>query len=457
MNLIKKSTAKTEMLIGDQEIRGGIHYRPFLYTTVTEVDGEFVACNRLTRTLAIVSEEEKKILTYGTDTTEGAEELIKKWFLVPDEHDDYQFCNDTRQLFKVFAATAKNKVYTIMTTTDCNARCFYCYQMGRNKARVPMSEDTAKAVAEYIIKTAGEASVNIQWYGGEPLYNPSVIDIVCTALAKAGVNFHSTMISNGYLFSGELLEKATSLWKLKKVQVPIDGTESVYNRVKAYIHRDVENHYAIVMDNIKNALDNGIKILARINMDKHNREDIYALADELASRFGEYKNFAVYCDVLYENAGTKKPQREAEERLELVNNLIEFENYCKEKGIIIPRKYAHEMTVSRCMADSGNAVVISPLGELGPCDHAMESQVYGTVFSAERDMEMINAWKEPFNCREVCKNCSNFPECQRLKKCPDDGPMLCDAAYKKKMFHRHVQTVKNEYRHIAEENAKKDK
>lgn len=457
MKIFKKAGIQAATFVGEQEVKENIHYRPFTYVSLTEVDGVCVACNRLTRCLAVITPTEEQILKDGIDGALGAEELIKNWFLVPDDHDDYQFCSDTRELFKVFKKTAKKNTYTIMTTLDCNARCFYCYQMGRNKTRAAMTEETAKAVANYIIKSAAGKSVDVQWYGGEPLYNPGVIDIICTMLKEAGVDYKSTMISNGYLLSGDLIEKAVTLWKLEKVQIALDGTEEVYNRVKAYIYKDGANPYSVVMSNIKQALDKGIRILVRINMDNHNSEDIYNLADELAANFSGYKNFAVYCDILYEDAGTKKPHRAAEERLELVNSFIRFEYYCIEKGICVPRKLKSEMSINRCMADSDCAVAISPLGEVGPCDHALESQVFRTVFSDDIDNSIIDSWKKVFNNPDTCRNCSNFPDCVRLINCPDDGPMLCDDAYKMKKLHWHKLSVICEYRRIMEENMKKDK
>ena len=43
------------------------------------------------------------------------------------------------------------------------------------------------------------------------------------------------MISNGYLFSEEIIDRAARLWELRNVQITLDGTEKVYNETKAYI------------------------------------------------------------------------------------------------------------------------------------------------------------------------------------------------------------------------------
>ena len=50
--------------------------------------------------------------------------------------------------------------YTIFTTTDCNARCFYCFELGRS--RIPMSEETAHKTARYIRDHCGGEKVKIK-------------------------------------------------------------------------------------------------------------------------------------------------------------------------------------------------------------------------------------------------------------------------------------------------------
>lgn len=69
---------------------------------------------------------------------------------------------EVRKLAKLLGdRKKKTKSYTILTTTDCNARCFYCYELGRS--RIPMSEQTAHEIADYI----SAPKVNIHWFGGE--------------------------------------------------------------------------------------------------------------------------------------------------------------------------------------------------------------------------------------------------------------------------------------------------
>ena len=148
--------------------------------------------------------------------------------------------------------------YTIFTTTDCNARCFYCYEMGRS--RIPMSAETAHKAAAYIAAHCGGEKVHLHWFGGEPLFNKQVIDIICTDLAEKGIVYESMIISNGYLFDGATVEQAVSHWKLKSVQITLDGTEEIYNRSKAFIYKDGKSPYQVVLANIQRLLDAGVSV-----------------------------------------------------------------------------------------------------------------------------------------------------------------------------------------------------
>ena len=131
-------------------------------------------------------------------------------------------------------------------------------------------------------------------------FNKQVIDIICTDLTEKGIVYESMMISNGYLFDGATVEQAVSHWKLKSVQITLDGTEEIYNRSKAFIYKDGKSPYQVVLANIQRLLDAGVAVLIRLNMDEHNADNLMELADELHEQFGENKKLTVYSHVLYE-------------------------------------------------------------------------------------------------------------------------------------------------------------
>lgn len=450
MKCIINADAKVELLLGKQEVDKTNTYRPITYLVFTDEGNTTLVSNTLTGELVEVDEVELSVLKGERSAFDAdATNLIEKWYLVPQDNDDYSLCEEIRSFIMMVdkADQRKYNSYLIFTTTDCNARCFYCYQMGRIKSRVPMSDETAIKAADFIIAHATpETTVGIKWYGGEPLYNERAIDLICARLRENNVKFISDMISNAYLFTDENIAKAQSDWNLKCIQIALDGTEEVYNKCKAYIYKDDPSPYRRVLDNMEKLLRAGFKINVRVNMDNHNVDDVYNLADELFERFGKYPQFRLYCAGLYENAGPNNPKRNSESRMQLTENLIAFDLYCEKRGISISRKYKTRFKTNRCMADSNTVLTISPTGMLGLCDHVTETDIVGTLDSGVVNDELAKDWRVRLNNRDTCEACPVFPICIRLKNCLDDGASVCDDAYKKMKYHDRQMTMKRAYR-----------
>ncbi len=445
MKTLKLFSTEAEALLGKQDLQEGVRYRMLSFCLAVPMAGEVCVCNLLTRRLITLTPEEYALLERGveaSDMDDTARALARDWFLVPEAHDDCQLCDELRFFWSTFnQPTGKYTNYSIMTTLDCNARCFYCYQMGRNRSRAHMSAETADAVADFIVRTAEKGKATLHWYGGEPLYNASVIDRISTALTARGIEFTADMITNGYLLDDAVAARIAD-WHLTGVQISLDGTEEVYNRAKAYIHKEDPSPYRRVLGNIERALDHGLNVNIRVNIDRHNDEDIFALAGELAARFAGRKKLWIYAAGLYENEGPNHPQRDAEERMRLTDSLIAFEEHCRALGLGISGRLGKTMRFNRCMADAPKTVTVSPEGKLGKCDHAMETDIFGDIRSDKTDAAMLALWREKRNTAEECAGCPVYTDCYRLKKCKDDGIETCDPAYRKWQLHQKTMQLR---------------
>lgn len=387
-------------------------YRMLKYCLSTPTEEGTLLFNVLTRELLLLTPEE-----FAGALDSGY--LRRQWFVVPCHTDEKKLVGLVRWLQ---SAVGKKPGYlndfTIFTTTDCNARCFYCFELGRS--RIPMSEETADKTVAFILANYGGKKVRLNWFGGEPLMNVAVIDRICTGLEAAGVDFISHMVSNAYLFSDELVARAKTLWKLKRVQITVDGTEEVYNRCKAYVYRQ-GSAYQVVMSNIGRLLDAGIGVSARLNMDSHNADNLLELADEMAQRFAGREGLGVYAHLIFND----KKAWDQRHTLEQWTRLYEIRQRLEEKLSacgLNPWEFARlkrELPVQYCMADNRCAVTILPDGHLGRCEHYTESEFVGHLDSAERDQAVIAAWQARIDELPACKDCFNYPQCVTLKKCPD--------------------------------------
>lgn len=387
-------------------------YRLLHFCAECKVDDGILLFNLLTREMILLTEEEYSRLT-------ELDYLKEHWFVVPQETKDKEYSDLVKWVLK----TRKKKSdaitsYTIFTTTDCNARCFYCFELGRS--RIPMSNETALKVVQYIKAHCGGKTVKLAWFGGEPLFNMEVIDTICNGLRQEGIEFKSTMISNGYLFDDTAVQKAVNNWNLEQVQISLDGTEAVYNKAKAYIYKE-GNPYQIVLDNIGRLLDASITVRIRLNMDLYNAENLLALVDELAQRYSEKSGLYIYAHHLFDinqpmaELHSDEGWTQRSQAMQKLNEKILHYNMLNQKGI------SKNIKLNHCMADSGNAVTIAPTGDIGLCEHFSEDEFIGHIDQEGFDSKRVASWKETTPEIPECAECFYYPACIRLKKCTNES------------------------------------
>lgn len=374
--------------------------------TVPLAEGE-LKHHTLTGEMVFISNEEK-------NNADVKAELTRRWFYVPEDFDDCKFSEQVRTVAELLIPQSGRLTgFTVLTTCDCNARCYYCFEKGTK--RYPMSEKTAHDTAAFIIRSCGGEKVEIRWFGGEPLYNRRAIDIIIGDLKAAGIDYSSKMVSNGYLFDEEIINKAVELWKLKKVQITLDGREEVYNRTKAFIYKNA-NAYQKVTENIDRLLERGIKVVIRLNLSMQNAEELSELSEELAERFGGRKGFSVYSHLLFDylgnGAGFSSPD-------DAIIADVKLKNKLESLGLAKKRRLDGDYRTTHCMAASDKSVLIAPDGHLGKCEHHVDDGFIGTVNEGITDRELVARWKERPERTEKCKICAAYPICSRkIRNCP---------------------------------------
>ena len=427
MRIVTPAASLVEQVVGIQKRVEGQTYRLMSYVIQCPVDDGVLLYHTLTCCMILLTNEEAAHLT-------AQQELIDNWFLVPEEHDDRKLCEQIRMTAQLFQPPQKSITgYTILTTTGCNARCFYCYEKGTKP--VTMTAETASKVVRYILAHRGEEKVKLSWFGGEPLYNVQVIDQICKELKEHEVPFKSSMVTNGYLFDAEMVQRAKDLWNLKNVQITLDGTEQTYNRIKRYIYEDV-NAFELVMKNIESLTFVGIRVLIRLNVDKHNIDEMSLLISFLHQRFENNKNLSVYSHELY-------CERTPESSVALYEQRMLLDRQIKDNDFKEKMELPKNLALGRCMADNDQSVLIDPEGHLGKCEHYFNREFFGHIDSEEKDKEVLRRFKERPADIEACATCPYYPQCLRLTMCP--SCTTCTSERQKEHIHNIVEAMKDEY------------
>ncbi|MBQ6767217.1 MAG: hypothetical protein IJP46_00905, partial [Prevotella sp.] len=143
MKIIIPTASMFEQVVGRQKRTDGERYRLMTYVVQQPVTDGLLLYNTLTCSMVLLQPDEAADIT-------AQQELIDRWFLVPQEHDDQKLCRQVRQMAALLTLAPKVvTTYTILPTTGCNARCFYCYEQGTRP--VTMTAETASKVVRYIV------------------------------------------------------------------------------------------------------------------------------------------------------------------------------------------------------------------------------------------------------------------------------------------------------------------
>ena len=347
--------------------------------------------------------------------------LYSHHYYVSVDYNEFKLVNELKTTINLIKQSSIKGInnYTILTTNDCNARCFYCYQKCSEK--LYMDTDVSNKVFEYMLNHIDKnIKVNITWFGGEPLLNVNAIDIIVNQLNKNKISFTSNIVSNGSLFNNEIINRCNNLWNIKNIQITLDGTKNIYNKTKNYI--DDKNVYEKIIENISLLISNNINVSIRLNLTRNNYRDLKELIDFLYVKFDKNKHYKVYVSLLYQD----------ENNLEIISDLykqkIELEKYIYYLGIY-ENKIDLDIKTNNCIADDLNSIVILPDGSLSCCEHIQEEIRWGSIFSNNNKLDKclnidnniispFEFWKEKDDIKDECKNCFYYPLCINIKRCP---------------------------------------
>lgn len=297
-------------------------------------------------------------------------------------------------------------VYRILPTSDCNARCFYCYEDKRNA--VYMNKEIAKQVCDFISENSENRPIKIQWFGGEPLMNTEIIDYITSLLTEKYDNdrISFSMISNGSLINEDIVQKMLNSWKISDIQITLDGTTNEYNKRKNYF--DLKNAFEIVKNNILLLVNNGIKTHIRLNYDYNNYLDIINLIEELGKILPHLNNLDVYGYHLYgSNNDNIVDVKKKDEWFAIQNALIKH-------GFSTPLDaFSLKRRRSQCFACQTNGFVILPTGDLYKCSMSINdsSAKIGDIWNGITNYKSLESWCHT-DLKEKCVDCVFLPICQ---------------------------------------------
>ncbi|UHR02397.1 SPASM domain-containing protein [Peptoniphilus sp. GNH] len=257
------------------------------YNFKVDLEGrsEYILYNSKTNALAVLEGDE--ISAYEEEKFEGLGTKMKNnflqgGFLVEDDIDELE---EIRFRLNRSRYSTSSLSLTIALTADCNFRCAYCYEKENLKDSY-MTKKHRENIVRFVEDAAknGLGSLNITWYGGEPLLAFSDLKYLAENFLRLKeqykFNYFSFMVSNGFLLNRKIVEELNRL-QVSGYQITIDGDEKSHNK-KRFLKGGGAT-YRTILDNLKNSIDILPNISLRINVDKQNIDKINGLISELES------------------------------------------------------------------------------------------------------------------------------------------------------------------------------
>lgn len=354
------------------------------------------------------------------------EELIKYLkegeFLVDKEIDELKLI---KSQYNIMGKISNYFSITIAPTLACNFRCTYCFESWNGFP----TEKMTKSIVDKIIQLIDEklnynGTLDITWYGGEPLLSVDVMEYfyneVQGIIAKKNISMNSYIITNGYLLTKDISDKLVE-FGIKGIQVTIDGVKKTHDKKRVLING--KGTFDTIIKNIVNCNKN-IKITIRVNLDKDNIDEVDLFIDYINEIGLEvYENVNFYFAIIREsyknNGGIRKSYFSLEEysfKESLLNKKA------LEKGINI-LKDINPISQS-CGAVSPNSMVVEPDGTIQKCYELVGDKFtkIGNIMNSDfvkDDLILKNqsewySWS-PFEQKD-CLECKVLPLC--LGGCP---------------------------------------
>ncbi len=370
--------------------------------------------NTLTGGLVVLDEPVVKNLETGKReglNDQEVESLEEMGVLVPDGVDE-------DRLFDLFynqiRFSGRELSVTLLTTMNCNFACPYCYEGELTAGKKQMTDETAGHVIAWMKARAKEsrvAEMDIQYHGGEPLLNISVIEKVgheMTAFCKEeGIRLTTHMVSNGYLLDRKTAERVRAAG-VKSVRITLDGPADVHDGSR-FLKGGGKTFEKIMknLSEIKEIL--GVSI--GINYTKETATRIPEFLDELTERgLGPDAIRRVGCAPVMPGEGSTAFDSGCIPSDEL------FEDYLPMHEEVVKRGYwRHEdPEICPCPVVMAGNFTINYDGDVCKCPALADRPEY-SVGHVSKDLvynaEMYRSLGQHTFENEECRNCAVLPLC----------------------------------------------
>ena len=350
------------------------------------------------------------------ETAQTVRRLAELGIVVPAEKDERAAYGEAFDRVR----TSPKRIFPILAvTTACNIGCTYCYEAGvTGRTMTPaVIEGIARWVEDRIVLD-GIREVYPSLFGGEPLLVPKVLfalmDRINAIAERHGAMCAYAASSNGMKLDPGLAA-ALAARRLTQFEISLDGPACVHDQRR--LGKRGEPSYEQALAGIRNALGAIHSVTVKINFDRHNREAIPELFDDLLAA-GLADRVTVKLEAIaYQFADSKVSHAkelvippESEEMAAAYNGLT---LEARARGIRVTHDTAH---TTPCMMSSHHGVIFGPDGDIFKCislvgrsEFRVGSVLSDAYYDHDEYAKQMNTMKRLDEC--FAEQCPYVPVC----------------------------------------------
>lgn len=301
----------------------------------------------------------------------------------------------------------------VVLNLDCNLSCRYCYE-GTMKGKHYMSQDTADLVVDFISSsiTPNKKTLNIDFYGGEPLLSVELIKYISEKLkdfSMDNLDFSFTLVTNGTLLTKKTAQELATLG-LTGAKITLDGHKDNHDKYRPF--KSGTGSFDTIIQNIKEAFE-FVKIGIGGNFNIDNFKTFPILLDYLINEgLTSDKISNIKFDPIMKTHNEQSPADFKDVGCESINEpwLIEAGFLLREE--ILKRGYnTHKMNPAPCMIDVQDDIVVNYDGSIYKCPALIGNKKFkvGSLSTGIKDYKKshnLDNWKT-----DECINCEYLPLC----------------------------------------------
>jgi uncharacterized protein len=281
----------------------------------------------------------------------------------------------------------------ILPTEACNFRCKYCYERhppGR------MSDRTVAALKSFLEQRLPSLqSVNVSWFGGEPLIAKDIVVDVCRFIqhrieGRKDITFASSATTNGYLLDAPTL-KALVEAGVTEYQISLDGPPEIHNQTR--VRADGAGTFERIWTNLI-AIRNSnlpVKVMLRIHLTQESRFGMEPLLALLRAQILHDHRFTVFFRVVSKLGG------ENDHLLNAIPEDDEAAVVAELEHALGGERFKHKSDFPMCYAAHANQFVIRANGDIAKCTVALydERNKIGSL-RADGTLEIVSSRLTPW-------------------------------------------------------------